>query len=111
MEKPPLDKIIEKLEKLDIREWKTIDDTFFTGWNFSVHIQGLVFHLARYNKNDYGFYIQNEEKSIRIEYNNQKKIINSFGEKLFKTLAEYKKKELPRQEKEFEERLNRFVSD
>lgn len=105
MEKQPLEKIIEKLEKIDIREWER------DGNSFNARTRGLLIHLHVYK--DMGMtccHIEliSEDKHNELRYDPknkaEKNMIKSFYEKTCKKYQEYK-------DTEFEDRVNAFLSD
>lgn len=106
MEKLPLEKVIEKLEKLDIQAWER------DGVIFTARVSGLKVRLQVYkdplNMTYSCIYIGSEDRTRQISYDakskTEKDMIKSFYEKTRKKYDELK-------DKEFEERLQHFLSD
>lgn len=108
MERSKLEKLIKKLETLDVREWKYNDSdgnltTEVCGMEFRIRILGGVTYLN----------IKNIENSIRVEerefFDNKETkylrgVIEKFYQKTRESLAEYEKKQLT-------EKLDTFLSD
>lgn len=114
--KPSLDKVIKKLEELDIREWECIDSRF--GHKFIARVGGLTVHvfktdvgtLRKYHKieiiNREGI---NREGERRIDYFSYKK--RSVEEKCISKLYDRLRKEYEEHhKKEFEETLEQVFS-
>lgn len=105
MEKPLLEKIIERLEKLDIREWER------DGNRFNARHSGLLIHLHVYK--DMGMLnchieIINEGNDNELCYEAKckadKNIIKNFYDKICKRYHEFK-------DREFEDKVRNFLSD
>lgn len=107
MEKPSLDKIIEKLEKLDFHEWHySRGDTHdpFREEYLTANIRGLIFELnGHYSR----LTIKNHEANAWVIYGNEKqdrKKINLLFNNISTRILEYKRKEM-------EENLNGFLTE
>ena len=103
MENPPLEKIIKRLEKLDIREWKY--EYYSYGYQFVARTNGLVIELRDKEDclkvtSDYG------HKSMVYEPTNkaEKDMLKKFCEKITKTYEGHIEKEL-------QDRITNFLSD
>lgn len=107
MEKPPLEKIIEKLENIDSKEWET--DLKFKEKkhkprypDFILNLYGLRFSLKRKILGSYVLEIKNPERDVKQVYALFEGIKQLY-EKLYK--------ELENKEKGFKEKLDNFLSD
>lgn len=123
--KPELEKVIKKLEQLDIRQWN---------WNrkyseFTTETNGLTFRLSinkefqilsyfskRIFKQTFSYHeliIKNKEESKRVEYSNKDE--NSFEEKeltrLYDQLYQSYQPLITNKKTEFENMLNSFLQD
>lgn len=114
MEKPPIEKIIEKLEKTDIQRWKLVYEPAFSKNFLFVETNGLRFSIEKYDKS-YSMYIENVEDRMTnnwgiITYTFDKKnkaqkaIFEKFYEQILESLREDK-------EKRALEKLDEFVSE
>lgn len=107
MQKPPLEKIIEKLEKLDFREWSYSrgdpHDSFRREY-LKANVRGLIFEIDSYHSR---LTIKNQEANTWVLYgdkkSDKKKIDILFGN-ISTRIAEYKGKEM-------EENLNGFLTE
>lgn len=108
MEKPLLEKIIEKLEKIDIRGWEYTTahgDFIFTTIN-----SGLKFRLSLITDPPmpykYHFDVIDENKDKKIEYGHkaEKELIKRFYEKIKQEYDKFV-------ENEFQEKLDNFLSE
>ncbi|MDP2906840.1 MAG: hypothetical protein Q8O03_02770 [Nanoarchaeota archaeon] len=119
MEKLPLEKIIERLEKLDIREWRYTYEAPFSGSFLIVETNGLRFSIAKRGFTrrmedtlKYSMFVEDAGDEITndcfVEYifdkknKPQREILDKFYEKTLTSLKEYK-------EKTIKEKLNDFV--
>lgn len=114
MEKPPLEKIIERLEKLDLREWdRECDTTLITKTG------GLILYLTKggyKNRIDgdrirYELIIRKIEKNagcIEYSYNKKEKSLRDKLEKLYEKISSALKES---EDTEILGRLNEFVSE
>lgn len=117
MEKPELEKILKKLEKLDLHRWEWKGQYY--GPAFIARMGYLTFYLSKEKdhfvsvwKDDkicHFLTIENEDKSIKIVYSYRSKSteeieIKNFYEKLRSALKESR-------EKRFEQSLNEFLSE
>lgn len=115
MEKPPLEKIVEKLEKLDLERWEW--KYGYTGPTFCTKIGNLKVYVREeknfgtfVNKYYHSLVIENRDESVSISYynkNNQsveEKEIGQLYKKLYSNLKEIR-------EKRFEEAINEFLSE
>lgn len=106
MEKPPLEKVIEKLEKIDIQAWER------DGVTFTARVSGLKVRLQVYkdplNTTCSRIYIGSEDGTRQISYDaknkTEKDMIKGIYEKTCKKYDELK-------DKEFGERLDNFLSE
>lgn len=123
MEKPELEKVIEKLEKLDLREWKEKKQEPIVyeerHYEFIANINGLVFSIyvsrkSREFRKDLYYpclSITNNEGTMRIDYNSEKDIPSVPMLRFHKKIKDYLSDDFKeKQRKEFEERLNDFLS-
>ncbi len=112
MEKPELEKVIEKLEKLDIREWNILTHRNEIP-DLTAKTKGLVVSIKLYESNNpikmlfpfclfdemiYSIAIQDENQKVFIEYRDDSKKgkIYKFYEKLCKNLEKFKEDEFSR---------------
>jgi len=110
MEKPELEKVIEKLEKLDIREWG------ISGYSFKKPIltaktNELMFYTKIYDKFEipfnkicYSIIIQDENQKVFIEYEEEdtkKGKMGKFYENLCKNFEKFNEDELIRRTQDF----------
>ncbi|MDP2906841.1 MAG: hypothetical protein Q8O03_02775 [Nanoarchaeota archaeon] len=114
MEKPPLEKIIEKLEKLDIREWdKECSTTLITKTG------GLRFYLTKGGFKNildgdriyYELIIRKTDKNagcIKYSYDGNEKTLREKLENLYKKIDSALKES---QDTEILGRLNEFASE
>ncbi len=112
MEKPPLEKIIEKLEKLDIQEWST--SPYLKDMpGLTAKTNGLVIDVKPYYKEKlnpfaeelwYCIFLQDENQKLFIEYRDHAKKggIHKFYEKLCRKLEDFSVSE-------FEKRVQDFI--
>lgn len=107
MEKPPLDKVIKKLEELDIRGWKCGNGRY--GKEFTAEIGPLHIYVYKWEKH-HEIAIRNYVGMLRIEYHStekggleEKKILELY-DKLCKEYEEH-------DEKSFEAALEQIFSD
>jgi len=104
MEKPKLEKIIKRLERLDIREWKR--EYYDYGMQLVARTNGLIIQL--YDKGDYQIKIMSDYGHKEVSYKHvsktEKDMLKKFCEKIAKSYEELREKEL-------QERLDRFLSD
>jgi len=114
MDKPPLEKVLEKLKSLDIQRWNHTEQVF-TICNvmgkslLSIETEGLSFFILQ--GNGYALTIRNtESKLIYKDYigdrNNKanKEMLKNFYETTLASLKEYRKKQLA-------EKLDSFISE
>jgi len=130
MEKPELDKIIKKMENIDLELWGVSKPYNFDEKEpykkpaFRAKTHGLEFYLriesvpALREKHRWRYFltITNQEKDINIEYENYKdkveqKVLSNFYEDLHKKLKDFVKKNLEEHRKQFKERLEHFLLD
>lgn len=107
MERLKLEKLIKKLEALDIREWR-YDNCILTaevcGMKFKI-LSGKRYYTRLLIKN-----VENKSKFEAVEYFNSKetkdlkKVIESFYKKTYESLLEYENKQLT-------EKLDTYLSD
>lgn len=115
MEKPPLEKVLEKLEKLDTQRWEWKHG--YLGPAFTTRIGDLKFYLEKRKKYGafadkfyYALTIQNIDGSVEIEYFNiekqsvEEKELSRLHTKLYSTLKGIR-------EKRFEESIDEFLSE
>lgn len=108
MEKPPLEKIIEKLKQLDINQWRW-RETDYPKPEFYAEVCGLRFYMCKYNKYHY-LAVSDWENNLITEYHNRNK--NSFEEKEIKSLYNSLHERLKTQKTaEFSEMLDEFLSE
>ncbi|MDP2906838.1 MAG: hypothetical protein Q8O03_02760 [Nanoarchaeota archaeon] len=104
MERPPLEKLIERLEKLDIQEWKYEYYTY--GHQLVARTNGLIIPL--YHKGDYQIKIMSDQRHKEISYQpankTEKDMLKKFCEKIAKSYEELREKEL-------QERIDSFLSE
>lgn len=104
MENPPLEKLIERLEKLDIREWKY--EYYNYGHQLVARTNGLIIQL--YDKGGYKIKIVSDQGHKEIAYDpankTEKDILKKFCERMVKSYEEFREKEL-------QERLDSFLSE
>jgi len=108
MEKPLLEKVIERLEKLDIREWTFRRDMQEVPYPLTAETGGLRFILRKYQ----GLEIENITGGPYSEYHppssvknkHLKEKLNQLYDTICTRLKEYQKKEL-------EEKLNNILLD
>ncbi len=120
MKKIPLDKIIEKLEKIDIQEWKSdlyIDETdsYYSKYDqypiLSVSFYGLEFHIRKFWKvisishQSYSLEVRNRGIKILYDKKKEQKLISNFYEAIFKNLKEFEQKEFEKKIKELENQM------
>ncbi len=105
MEKLLLEKVIEKLEKLDIHEWKWVNKRLVTRTN------GMTVYLYKEPikiPTSYCLELTNEEDvGLGLEYGSSKKekeLVKKFYEKILETYDKYKKEEL-------QEMLDNFLKE
>jgi len=113
MEKQPLDKIIEKLEKLDIRGWQyeyERNHEFPSGCNFLItKTSGLTVYLYKERgciPTPYCLKFTNEGGKDELSYGSKKEreLVKKFYEKTYELYNKHKTEE-------FQEKLNNFLSD
>ncbi len=123
MEKPPLEKVIEKLEKTDLREWKSGLLNYYSAFYqpaFTIRLNGLKFKVSRWHPKmmskvfSYSLSIEIDEYTGTMKYEEyednsktkgcRQKMIKDLYENVHKNLLEHR-------EKEFRERLNTFLAD
>ena len=107
MERPELEKLLKKLEALDIREWR-YNDCILTaevcGMQFNI-LSGKKYYTRLVIKN-----VENKSKFEAVEYFDSKetkpfkKVIESFYKKTYESLLEYENKQLT-------EKLDTYLSD
>ncbi len=108
MEKPPLEKVLEKLGKIDIGGWEHTEDNYYS--IFTTSINGLKVRLSLYSDSplpkQYRLEIKDERGPRKIEYNHKsgKELIKNFYEKIYQTYEKFT-------ENEFQEKLNSLVSE
>jgi len=129
MEKPSIEKVIETLKKVEAERWAVIGNDFdaknpsykpefrlaISGINFSVRIcddtpDTLIIHTC------YSLLIKDWDKETRIRYENRKdrteqKLLKDFYEYLSTTLRKREEGTQAKKEKEFEQILNKLLSD
>lgn len=114
MEIPPLDKIIEKLEKLDLREWDKGSDN-----SLNTEIGGLRFYLTKGGFKNildgdriyYELIIRKTDKNagcIKYSYDQNEKPLRDKLENLYKKISSTLKES---QDTEILGRLNEFMSE
>ena len=117
--KPSLDKVIKKLEGLDIREWKREKRGYV--YKFIARLGGLTIYISTYNNN--GTWIRtyhivqiiNQNGDMDVSYlypkknSVEEKCISKLYDKLNEKYEKYFKKEYFK--KEFEENLEQVFSD
>jgi len=103
MEKPPLEKVIERLEKLDIREWEHDDNVFKARYG------GVSILLDSYRDMGMTFShieIVSDDRSNRLRYEakgkSDKNAIKNFYDRLYQRYREFK-------DKEFEEKIKSLL--
>lgn len=95
--KPSLEKVIKKLEELDIREWKC-NNGHYGKW-FTARIGSLQVCVYKWEKH-HQLAINKQGEMLYVRYYNKKKDsieekkISEFYDKLYKKHEEYEKKEL-----------------
>lgn len=110
--KPSLDKVLKRLEELDIQAWERKDNN--GGPRFIANVNGLTVYLfidyIDLGTHYYGLTITNRDGNKNIIYKNYgKKSAERKGlENLYQTIL---KKFDEIQEKEFEEMIKNFLSD
>lgn len=108
MEKPPLEKIIEKLKQLDIHEWRW-HESKYSGSEFIAKVYGLIFYMSICDKYHY-LVIHDWEGNLIAEYHKRSK--NSFEEKEIKSFYNNLHERLKTQKTaEFSEMLDEFLSE
>ncbi len=107
LKKPSLDKVIKKLEGLDIREWKCNNGHY--GKEFTARIGPLQIYAYKWEKH-HKIAINNQGGILSVKYYNKKKDsieekkISEFYGRLCKEHGEH-------EEKELEEALDQVFSD
>lgn len=114
METPELEKIIKKLEEVDIYRWKYVYEPSFSRYFLFVETNGLRFSIAK-GSFEYSMFIENVEDEISNNWGlikhtfdkknkPQRELLDKFYEKKLASLKEYK-------EKEIKEKFNSFLSE
>jgi hypothetical protein len=121
MERPQLEKVIEKLKGLDIQRWKFIHEHVYSGDFLITETNGLRFSIFKRGSKGrmedtfrYSVFVEDAGDEITnncfIEYTFDKKskpqreLLDKFYEKTLAALKGYK-------EKEIKEKLDNFVSE
>ncbi len=106
MEKPPLEKVIEKLEKLDARAWKR--ETFDC---YTTKISGLTVHILQFTDLErimYKLELVDDDGYQRVSYTSyneeQKGMLKNFYESVSEEYHKVKGKE-------FKEMIDNLLSD
>jgi len=107
MEKPPLEKLIKRLEELDIHEWQYEDSGY--GKRLKTKSSGLTFYLYRVKDITSVYYldIMNECQSKKVSYKSNKK--SEGGVKKFYETVSDKRNKI--EEEDFNEKVNRWLSE
>jgi len=105
MEKPDLDKVIEKLEQVDIREWEVLDGAHtHQGPYFKLNRYGLTFLVGRPLNGPNSITIENHNRNVHIVYKRPSDKVNTFYYTLSKGVEQY-------QERDAVQRLSHILSE
>lgn len=106
MEKPLLEKVIKKLEKLDVRAWRreTLDC-------FTTKASGLTVHILRFTELEkirYKLELKDDDGYQRISHTSYNKEEKDMLERFYENINEKYNKI---KEEEFKEMINNLLSD
>ena len=106
MEKPPLEKIIEKLEQLDARAWKLETD-----YCFITKVSGLTVHVFKFEdleRTRYKLELVDDDGYQRVSYTSYNAEEKDMLEGFYKNISQ---KYHQVKEEEFKEMINNLLTD
>jgi len=120
MEKPPLEKIIGMLERIDIRGWESnqyldCDNYYYSNKGYpvlSTNLNGLSFHIIKYEKfrKHYRLEVSDAKKNLRLfSYDKKRKLLKNFYEKTFEKLKSVRQEESEKNIEGLKEKLDEVL--